>query len=544
MGAGGWALQREAASTTPDGYCSSCHAEDGSLDALAAGGHDEVDCAACHQLQLAVEAREGVARLFGAETPSSPHQQLAHRVSCVGCHAGESASSELRVEGLAAHEAHGLRPGAPPLLDALGRPIPEIECTSCHLTEGHGFSPETVGCTAARCHSDATVTLGGMAHEELDCADCHAVSAEVPAGDSLALRPTGVECLACHQMQELRPDHAVADDPHGDDCATCHLPHRQQFAAEAATTCATAGCHTRPDTLNASHRGLAPGVLEDCVGCHTPHRAQVDPQDCTACHDASGGLLPGVTGPAPRGTPGGGALGVGLGLRPLPRAILEVLTERVARWDHAPLPDTVLPARFLHEDHTPVDCVSCHTADGSEHGELVVQTASDCRQCHHVADDAPDCVTCHEGAEPGGAGLVREVQLDLAVLAAAVHRTIAFSHATHEAEDCATCHLPSETRSAAAEDCQGCHVEHHEAALDCASCHLVAPTTSHPAEQVHLGCAGAGCHEAAPAPVVDRVRDRVLCLSCHEVQRVDHYPEKSCVACHILPPPDDGGGGA
>lgn len=568
----GLASNRGAHLRDDPAYCASCHSVEMTLDSLEAGGHGEMSCLECHATTFGDQARMGLAEILGATLPDE-HPTFSNRASCESCHTGDEASSELRTEGIAAHEAH---------LSAADPEVAEMACTSCHVVEDHGFVPTTEGCTAARCHSDIEVRLGQMAHEELDCADCHALPDTVLVADTAALVPSAVQCLACHEMQEQLPDHATAGEPHGENCNWCHKPHRQVEIGEAARTCTEVGCHSQPDTLAAAHRGLAPGVLEDCVGCHAPHQAHVEQQECTACHDAAGGLLPGVTGPAPPGTPGSGiprrvsggqisgdgparvvppveptvsgagAGGVLTSLRGLPEVVWTVLRDRVDELRHADawVPstvrhaprDTTLNARFDHEEHTTVECVSCHTPDGSEHGQLTVITASDCRQCHHLDEGAPECATCHAGAEPGGSGIVRPMILDLSVLDRATERSVPFSHAEHADEECATCHLPSLTRTAEAEDCQSCHVEHHQATESCNSCHVQAPDEEHPLDQVHLGCGGVGCHTASPAPLDQRLRDRATCLTCHQAQAEDHYdPEEACSSCHLLPPAHAGG---
>ncbi len=542
-------------------FCASCHSVEATLDSLAAGGHEELSCLACHSTSFGNRFRSGVAQLMGAEVPEE-HPTFSNRVSCAECHSGAEASSELRIEGIAVHEAHLL---------SSDPEVAGMACTSCHTVDDHGFAPTTSGCSASRCHSDVEVRLGGMAHEPLDCADCHALPDTIVPGDSVpVLAPSATQCLSCHAMQDQIPDHDTAGEPHGDACSWCHKPHEHATPQEAALTCTGAGCHTRPDTLVAAHRGLSPGILEDCTGCHVPHQAHVEQQDCRACHDAAGGLLPGVTGPPPPGTPGSGTSrrtgGVGAALLPDASPLLgdwvgTRLTERLRAMRHGrsarptaatvepweawtpraavarPAADTTLDGRFVHEDHTTVDCLSCHTPDGTEHGELVVVTASDCRSCHHVADDAPECVTCHSGPEPGGSGIVRAMGFDLSVLSLAADRDVPFSHLAHADEDCATCHLPSLTRTAVGQDCQGCHVEHHEAATDCSTCHVAVADEEHPIAQVHVGCGGAGCHTDAPAPIDDRLRDRATCLACHTELATEHYdPAVACSTCHILPP--------
>jgi hypothetical protein len=65
------------------------------------------------------------------------------------------------------------------------------------------------------------------------------------------------------------------DEPHDRVCGACHNPHDQATPREAERTCASAGCHVRPDTLTPMHQGLAVGVLENCLGCHTAHDFRV-----------------------------------------------------------------------------------------------------------------------------------------------------------------------------------------------------------------------------------------------------------------------------
>jgi hypothetical protein len=50
--------------------------------------------------------------------------------------------------------------------------------------------------------------------------------------------------------------------------------------------------------------------------------------------------------------------------------------------------------------------------------------------------------------------------------------------------------------------------------------------------QVHLTCAGSGCH--SPADDRQPPLSRPMCLLCHEPQR-DHEPDGICWDCHRVP---------
>ena len=81
-------------------------------------------------------------------------------------------------------------------------------------------------------------------------------------------------------------------DPHGGKCASCHNPHVQKTPKEAWKSCTKAGCHTRPDTLTAFHKGLPPGVLESCSTCHKAHDFSLNGNDCGSCHQNIVGEMP------------------------------------------------------------------------------------------------------------------------------------------------------------------------------------------------------------------------------------------------------------
>ena len=196
----------------------------------------------------------------------------------------------------------------------------------------------------------------------------------------------------------------------------------------------------------------------------------------------------------------------------------------------AQVQDTV----FRHLDHQRVDCLSCHTVD-PVHGAVRVRTLSDCRSCHHQAPLANDCARCHTQADVPTATFALPRALELAV-GRAPERPLPFNHSDHPGVACASCHTEGLALSAAQVDCASCHQEHHAPEARCATCHLPAlETPPHPLE-VHVGCAGAGCHSDLPFEGVPRTRN--FCVACHQ-QMEAHRPTGPCTNCHLLPRPSE-----
>jgi hypothetical protein len=97
---------------------------------------------------------------------------------------------------------------------------------------------------------------------------------------------------------------------------------------------------------------------------------------------------------------------------------------------------------------------------------------------------------------------------------------------------CASCHTTPGIRPEEV-TCATCHTDHHDfvGGTLCQACHAPQTPVPGPAHdrRVHLGCAGAGCHEnAAVAPVPP---SRPVCLACHQAQE-EHYPGRPCAVCH------------
>jgi hypothetical protein len=333
------------------------------------------------------------------------------------------------------------------------------------------------------------------------------------------------------------------DEPHNAECGACHNPHVQTSSHQAVQSCANAGCHAQPDTLTPFHRGLNPGVLDNCVECHQAHTFRIHDggRDCLDCHEdiyddidqRRISLNPATA--RPIRVASAGPMDPGLA-----RLALAAHSPAPAAARLQAVPDTV---RFWHGQHRGVECTNCHTMAG-QHGALTVTSIADCRSCHHAEPVAGNCTHCHERPEM----LVEtfHVQRTFNLSAGAgrtVTRELAFHHEEHLDLGCATCHNTGGLSLQGSNvDCRNCHEQHHNPNADCKACHTQPPAGVHNLD-VHLGCAGAGCHEAAPASVKSVPRTRPFCLVCHQ-DKNSHRPGRSCEQCHVLPRPRTASGPA
>lgn len=309
--------------------------------------------------------------------------------------------------------------------------------------------------------------------------------------------------LRCLTAQHCLDEPMSPNEPHGAICATCHDMVAQRTFGEVRATCTGAGCHERPEFLTPFHRGLTAGVLSNCVGCHDPHDVEIPGggENCTACH------TPGVRMAEPRS------------------------------FERHPLPGRpkALDLTFRHRDHLAAACQDCHSTE-RVHGRTTVTGLGDCRSCHHTQPLAANCTSCHDRGEVRA--LSRPVPRTMNIQIGSLdqpRRLLPFDHAAHDQMECSACHSRGLALSAAQTNCSACHAAHHQPDVNCIGCHLEPAPTAH-TRDAHLGCGGAGCHEAAPASIRDVPRTRALCLSCHQT-KVDHKAPGNCSQCHILPAP-------
>jgi len=184
--------------------------------------------------------------------------------------------------------------------------------------------------------------------------------------------------------------------------------------------------------------------------------------------------------------------------------------------------------RFTHTPHLEranLDCTFCHTAM-EQHGGMKLEGVAACNDCHHNRSSGASCSVCHAVGTGAPQGII-------------AHEVGDFDHARHGGAGlpCTTCHTGS-TMSASQVDCVACHAVHHQPESSCLACHRAGTTPQHPTEVHVAGCTG--CHGETSGWIDTWTRE--TCAVCH-TGREEHYPERPCVLCHIVPSiPVPGGG--
>lgn len=261
-----------------NGFCTGCHVMGPAFVRFTESEHSQLECHDCHQQSVFASMRQ--LYLWVSERPEEigEHSPVATGV-CAGCHITDDPNETWqRISATQGHDVH-LRSDATELAD--------VQCVTCHAREVHRFVPTEETCGQSGCHApeETRIALGEMAGSEtaFHCIGCHEFTAPL-VGDQAPLVPAMQDCSGCHEMEPLLSELGSGSDPHDAVCGSCHNPHTQRDPQAASQTCATAGCHTDPQSLTPFHRGLDHGVVENCSTCHQAHVFVVDGDDCRGCH--------------------------------------------------------------------------------------------------------------------------------------------------------------------------------------------------------------------------------------------------------------------
>ena len=513
-------------------FCLSCHTlHDEVFERFQQSKHHTIAglrCHDCHDESLFAETRQIVFWMTRRPSKVGPHAPVPRAV-CANCHITKDAdSSWKRIISTAGHTVHLLSDTAKAL---------HIDCITCHGVTAHRFVPVGQTCAQSGCHDKTKFQLGKMAGQtSLHCTVCHNFTAPVGEHVSLdsakrALIPVNAECRSCHAMQRRMAAFVPAHDPHKGRCGDCHDPHKQPTPAAAWLTCTNSGCHARPDTLTSFHRGIAPKALASCGSCHKAHDWTVKGNACLSCHkdiysDRPAARQTALVTPTPK--------------RSAVRTFTFALFARsLTLAPRLPMQGTTIaPMRpagsepFQHSRHRGLECTTCHSSTGSQHGALRVRTKTDCLACHHGAEPRPGsapiaCAHCHGSFDLARAPDKQPVVMRTSVTNVAKSRMLPFNHAAHASQECVVCHSTAVTR-AVARDCTSCHASHHVATASCITCHAGAKLV-HRRQDVHQGCAGSGCHQDRAA--LELTATRNVCLTCHN-DKVNHRPGGECAKCH------------
>jgi hypothetical protein len=493
-------------------FCSSCHVMKGAFSRFGVSEHQKLECHSCHRQSIFASSRELYYWVLDRPEKIPPHAPVPNQI-CAECHAQQNADSTWkRISATAGHRVH---------FNSDSLSLKGLQCVDCHAREIHAFKAVDLSCTTGGCHSTITVKLGGMANQSgLHCITCHDFGtpvSELVAIDSSsrkALVPAREECTSCHAMAAMLSDRELDKDPHKATCGTCHNPHAQEVSTGAYGSCATAGCHSSPDTLTAFHRGLPNHVIDQCGSCHKPHSWKVKGNSCLDCHSNifRRGAVPIRRQRSPAARPERRTSGPSDSEPWNGEHFIDLPTPSVR--------DTV----FDHNRHKAVQCTSCHNTSRS-HGALTVRSPADCQSCHHAADKrAGECAACHTTAELVGTRRVPS-QIRVTGREGIEERDLPFDHPRHRGVACSGCHAP-EGDQPVTTTCASCHTNHHRGDATCGSCHVDAKSRHD--SRAHAPCGT--CHTGSG---VDKLpATRAVCLSCHMAQ-ADHKPRGDCTSCHL-----------
>lgn len=559
MGAATWNYTQHS-----NDFCAGCHVMNPAFQRFATdeNKHTELSCHDCHQQPLSASARQ--LYLWIAERPEEigEHAKVPNQV-CENCHVTGDTATWQHIAATAGHRVH---------LESDSSALADLQCVTCHGVEVHRFRPVAETCGQSECHdaSDTEIVLGKMAAQTVrHCTSCHAFTADVPALATVdsargTLVPGMSQCLGCHQMRRILADFDARRDPHGGTCGMCHNPHVQKTPAEAAASCATAGCHSNwreePFHVGANHRRVG----ERCLTCHLAHSAKVDASSCEGCHRSvreRGRLRPPLpfdtaaalrristtSAPQPHLSLVVAAARPHLSLAPTaprrvgktdppwPREVVRLMSGRSGVTASLRGADLAFAAdTFSHARHARLSCIVCH-ATGEGHGRLTFDPPRGCAICHHQAPASARCASCHRTEEYGAP---QRVTMTVTVRDRQPRpRPVDFLHSPHLARTCVECHTTPVTLAPSPDkaQCRDCHGEHHAAGRSCASCHATVELAAAHAtlEVAHQRCDA--CHTATT--IAQLTPTRSFCGTCHSEKVRDHYVQKECSVCHFLAEP-------
>ncbi len=471
-------------SPVPNAVCENCHVtgepEVWQRVASTAGHrtHLESDsvalrdilCVSCHGLELhrfvPVDSTCSQADCHVDVDITIGKMQNQTTLHCVTCH-----QYTVEVPALATRDS------------AAGTLVPgESACFSCHEMEAilADFDPvfDPHSGTCGMCHNPHQQEVAADADATCATAQCHVDWRDEPFHVGTQHVDVGRACTLCHEPHRARVD--------ASDCQACHLriaddqraPRavRQRLRRIAPFDTAQALRQTslppphRPFPASAPVDPERPRGKGDVLPPTGPREAQASitlqatPPDsfshdqhadlaCLTCHETRTGHGA-LTFEQPRGCQ------ICHHQAPITADCSSCHTEEELR---APLATTVsvtvedYPARerqvgFVHDQHTELRCVECHTEPVSLVTTSAVATCTDCHDDHHTA--SRDCISCHT---PLPADTLHAPPAEAHEACDACHTVDTVARLLPDSPFCLTCHAeagdhyPDRT-------CSGCHL--------------------------------------------------------------------------------------
>jgi len=582
IGVGGYYYESNA--------CLACHPmgeSDGSFDHQTSGfpltgGHENVDCAACHSGGYQNTPTEcNACHMPDYNQSSNPgHINLGLPTDCIMCHTTvpdwNPASFDIHDEYYVLEGAHAI------IAD---------QCITCHNGDYNNTPNTCVGCHQSD-YNQTTNPSHISLNFSTECASCHTQTDWSPAEYS------------DHDDQYF-PIYSGTHEGTWDQCTDCHT-NTNNYAIFTCTT-----CHT-PSETNQDHTGVGGYAYESnaCLACHptgesngsfnhsssfplTQGHANVDcischsngyentPTECNACHmpDYNQSSNPGH---------------INLGL---PTDCIMCHTT-VADWNpasfdihdeyyvlegaHAIIADQCITCHNGDYNNTPNTCVGCHQSDYNQTtnpSHTALNFSTECASCHTQSDWSPaeysdhddqyfpiysgthegtwdqctdchtntnnyaifTCTTCHTPSETnqdhtGVGGYVYESNACLACHPTGESNG-SFNHSSnfpltegHANVDCISCHSNGYENTPT--ECNACHTPDYNQSsnpnhlslglpTDCAMCHTTEPDWNPASFDIHNEYyVLAGAH----AIIADQ------CITCHNGD-YNNTPS-TCVGCH------------
>ena len=459
-------------------------------------------CSNCHVQGNAKEKWQRIASTAGHRTHLESDSSALKNVQCVTCHgmevhrfapvnatcaqSGCHVSVEIRLAkmrdqtDLHCAVCHRFTAEVPLLAtydSARGTLVPSIkQCLSCHEMQAvlAEFDPahDPHRGTCGDCHNPHTQTSPTEAARTCASAKCHADWRSDPFHVGTNHRRVSENCTLCHE-----PHHAKVD---ASDCADCHTAVKQRRGGkglhppmpfDTAKALRRVSDRSSWPPLRVADRGNGgedpghgpffggppaggdprgdeaaadsfPHSLHKRFSCITCHKSQgersrltfVAPRGCQICHHQ-----------APQTSDCAKCHAAAEVTRPDSVAVRVAVAGREPR---------LHPARFEHDRHRVLKCVTCHTTPATLEPQPAVATCAACHDNHHAA--GKPCAVCHND---GGSTAVRAAHAPPAeahTACDACHNAAIVARLVPDRGLCLTCHAAQQEHYRNKE-CTLCH---------------------------------------------------------------------------------------